>query len=347
MATAQGFNKSRIQGFGSDGSKKVWQCPQGHMLQPWTAKPGACDGCGRKVNKGDKVMDCRTCNWYLCDTCHPQEIYGFTDGIWSTLTSVFDAAATEMSELTSEISSSVEAAASFMTCSAPEMKDLEATEIEVPAAAESSRRRRRGSLPAAKKVSSESTGTAAPTTTPSAESATATPAAEGASDGAEGKKEAAAAPASAPPAAAATAAPPADLLDLGQPDLLDFGEPEKAEAPAEPAPAAPAEAAAASSKVGDGGEDKEATASTAPDTTAMPGEGDLMGLFDAVAAAPAPAPAAPVPAAVAPPPSGAPAVVDGGLLFDPAPAAPAPAAPAPATVAPPPAAQDSLLIDLM
>lgn len=74
MPRAMPLDQSRIQGFGSDGAKrKTYSCPAGHLLQPWKAVPGACDGCKKRVMKGDWVMDCRPCNWYLCQECHPQE----------------------------------------------------------------------------------------------------------------------------------------------------------------------------------------------------------------------------------------------------------------------------------
>jgi len=46
-------------------------CPNGHELLPWAAKFGLCDGCGNVVNEGDKTMDCRRCNFYLCAACCP------------------------------------------------------------------------------------------------------------------------------------------------------------------------------------------------------------------------------------------------------------------------------------
>mmetsp|Transcript_89560 Transcript_89560/g.253846 ORF Transcript_89560/g.253846 Transcript_89560/m.253846 type:complete len:551 (-) Transcript_89560:77-1729(-) len=51
-------------------AEKVTQCPQGHQLQPWAAHAGTCDGCFRRIRTGEKVMDCRECDWYLCESCH-------------------------------------------------------------------------------------------------------------------------------------------------------------------------------------------------------------------------------------------------------------------------------------
>merc|ERR550514_425677 len=53
------------------GARPLPQCPEGHSLQPAAAAPGKCDKCERKVHKGEMVMDCRQCNWYLCKACQP------------------------------------------------------------------------------------------------------------------------------------------------------------------------------------------------------------------------------------------------------------------------------------
>lgn len=126
------LDKGRITGFGSSGTtQKVWKCPRGHMLQPWTAQPGSCDGCQRKICKGDKVMDCRQCNYYLCDACHPHEKFGYGDSIWGTFTYCMDAATQEMTELGKDIEAGFEAAVSVMTCSAPDRAELNECEVVV------------------------------------------------------------------------------------------------------------------------------------------------------------------------------------------------------------------------
>jgi hypothetical protein len=51
-------------------------CPKGHALVDYTEPHwGVCDGCGKSVAQGEAVMDCRSCNWYLCRACHagPEE----------------------------------------------------------------------------------------------------------------------------------------------------------------------------------------------------------------------------------------------------------------------------------
>lgn len=50
-------------------------CRQGHALRPWVAPAGDCDGCGMQVQKGQVVMDCRRCDFFLCPRCCP----GFDD----------------------------------------------------------------------------------------------------------------------------------------------------------------------------------------------------------------------------------------------------------------------------
>jgi len=46
-----------------------WHCPGGHpMVHHLEEEEGSCDGCGSTVC-GQYVMDCRHCNWYLCESC--------------------------------------------------------------------------------------------------------------------------------------------------------------------------------------------------------------------------------------------------------------------------------------
>merc|ERR1711939_282954 len=47
------------------------ECPKGHALEDYVEdENGACDGCGKPIQAGDRVMDCRICNWYLCKPCY-------------------------------------------------------------------------------------------------------------------------------------------------------------------------------------------------------------------------------------------------------------------------------------
>lgn len=119
---------SRITGFGSDGSKtKTWTCSKGHLLQPCKATPGLCDGCSAKICKGDSVMDCRQCNFYLCEACHPQENKQ-EDWFWGPLSYFADVAAQEITEIATvmkDIGGEFEEFASdmspFAACMAPEV----------------------------------------------------------------------------------------------------------------------------------------------------------------------------------------------------------------------------------
>ena len=40
-----------------------------HPLRLVTGVIGACDVCGRNVNSGERVLDCRPCNFYACTKC--------------------------------------------------------------------------------------------------------------------------------------------------------------------------------------------------------------------------------------------------------------------------------------
>lgn len=135
MASKSALDKNRIQGFGSSGKDKCWTCPSGHLLQPWTAKTGICDGCSRDVHAGDTVMDCRACNFYLCASCHPQEQNPTMDyfkwlsaGVSATISVVQEEAA----DLAQEVTDVFEAAASIVTCSAPPKTELEVAEAALP-----------------------------------------------------------------------------------------------------------------------------------------------------------------------------------------------------------------------
>lgn len=53
------------------GTAAGMRCEAGHLLQFSTASAGTCDRCGRPVQSGEKLLDCRSCNYYLCFGCHP------------------------------------------------------------------------------------------------------------------------------------------------------------------------------------------------------------------------------------------------------------------------------------
>jgi len=48
------------------------KCPEGHQLKVWSSnEEGKCDGCQKHIQKNERVMDCRQCNYYLCEKCLP------------------------------------------------------------------------------------------------------------------------------------------------------------------------------------------------------------------------------------------------------------------------------------
>mmetsp|Transcript_44597 Transcript_44597/g.80196 ORF Transcript_44597/g.80196 Transcript_44597/m.80196 type:complete len:318 (-) Transcript_44597:123-1076(-) len=52
------------------------KCPRGHLLQLYVEpRPGGgfCDGCWTRQPVETTVMDCRACNYYLCNQCLPIE----------------------------------------------------------------------------------------------------------------------------------------------------------------------------------------------------------------------------------------------------------------------------------
>jgi len=117
--------QNRIVGLGSDGTKKkIWKCPSGHLLQPAKASAGSCDGCGVRVASGDQVMECKTCNWYLCTGCHPQEREP-RSWFWSSISFVADKASQELQDL-KEVSELAETMGPLAACAAPPVaKDTE------------------------------------------------------------------------------------------------------------------------------------------------------------------------------------------------------------------------------
>lgn len=103
MAHAMPLNPSRIQGFGSDGSKrKVYSCPAGHLLQSCRAVPGKCKGCKVRIPRGAWVMDCRQCRWFLCEACHPQEKEQ-QGWFWNSVTFLVDIGTQEMNDIGEDI----------------------------------------------------------------------------------------------------------------------------------------------------------------------------------------------------------------------------------------------------
>merc|ERR1719203_117042 len=129
--------QNRMQGLGSDGSKpKVWKCPDGHLLEPFKAPAGTCDGCKARVKSGDCVMDCRKCNWYLCQRCHPQDTKP-RSWIWGSVSFFADKASQEMQDL-KEVADNLETMGPLAACTAPRVgkgpgDDGEIRVVEEPA----------------------------------------------------------------------------------------------------------------------------------------------------------------------------------------------------------------------
>mmetsp|Transcript_99479 Transcript_99479/g.252702 ORF Transcript_99479/g.252702 Transcript_99479/m.252702 type:complete len:347 (-) Transcript_99479:70-1110(-) len=252
-------DKTRIQGFGSDGSTtKTWRCPAGHMLCPLKAEKGKCDGCKRQVVKGDTVMDCRACNWYLCQDCHPQEKQG-EDWLWGSISYFVEQATQELAEISTEVGEMAGEFENFCSdafkqggCSVTDGKQFDREEMrfggkeprssapEKPqkkAAAKKSQDKKRSAANAKPERARQQDDGAAS----DEEAYTAEARARGTAQAAKRNGKTAAEPEDAapeyPPAAEqvkkAQPPPPEDLLDIGQNDLLDIdSEPAAAAAPA-------------------------------------------------------------------------------------------------------------------
>ena len=45
-------------------------CPRGHKLQDhFEESQGICDHCSNIIYTGQHLIDCKICNWYVCDCC--------------------------------------------------------------------------------------------------------------------------------------------------------------------------------------------------------------------------------------------------------------------------------------
>ena len=60
---------------GKGKENKPRECPAGHRLKRLNIGyiPGACDGCKTHMKVKEWVMDCCECNYYLCQSCCPQD----------------------------------------------------------------------------------------------------------------------------------------------------------------------------------------------------------------------------------------------------------------------------------
>merc|ERR1719210_840144 len=99
------------------------------MLQPWTAQAGTCDGCRRGVMRGERVMDCRPCNYYLCEACHPSANKQEEDStIWTAVSALFDATSHGMSGVAGQLESIT---SGIPLCRVVDKDDLTADELRV------------------------------------------------------------------------------------------------------------------------------------------------------------------------------------------------------------------------
>mmetsp|Transcript_69212 Transcript_69212/g.225441 ORF Transcript_69212/g.225441 Transcript_69212/m.225441 type:complete len:348 (+) Transcript_69212:79-1122(+) len=259
-------DKTRIQGFGSDGSTtKTWRCPAGHMLCPLKAEKGKCDGCKRQVVRGDTVMDCRACNWYLCQDCHPQEKQ-VEDWLWGSISYFVEQATQELAEISTEVGEMAGEFENFCSdafkqggCSVTDGKQFDRDEMrfggkeprssapEKPqkkAAAKKSQDKQRSATNAKPERArqqdddaafDEEGGRAAARAPGTAQAA----AKEDAKAAAEPEDTASECPPAAEQVQKAPAPPPEDLLDIGQNDLLDIDSETAAAAAAARGPEAP------------------------------------------------------------------------------------------------------------
>lgn len=223
------------------------------MLQPSKAKSGKCGGCKTSVKKGSCVMDCRDCNWHLCQDCHPQESQDSEeDWFWGGLSYIVSEAQREITEITEEISGMSGDFETFVSdvfvqggCTVIDGKQLQKDEISfgdttvAPTNADRSiqpgkkvKGKKNSKLPTEKlptKEASDADDIAKAVPTPAVAPLSATSACGSAENAAEqaalprprplprlSKQKAD------PPRPQQAKQPQADLLDLGQSDLLDM-----------------------------------------------------------------------------------------------------------------------------
>lgn len=74
-------------------------------------------------------MECRSCNWYLCERCHPQEREPRT-WLWGTVSTMAEKMAQEFTDL-KEVAEIAETKGPLAACAAPPMRKGDETEIRV------------------------------------------------------------------------------------------------------------------------------------------------------------------------------------------------------------------------
>merc|ERR1711920_79208 len=77
-------------------------------------------GCRARVHTGDHVMECRSCNWYLCERCHPQEREQ-RSLLWGSVSLLADKAMQELGDL-KDVADIIEKKGPLAACAAPPLK---------------------------------------------------------------------------------------------------------------------------------------------------------------------------------------------------------------------------------
>ena len=78
---AAGKAGKREEGAAAAAKLRMPRCLRGHELKLYTMRGGHCDGCERKLPRGSKTMDCRQCNYDLCDQCDPRALPAKVGGV--------------------------------------------------------------------------------------------------------------------------------------------------------------------------------------------------------------------------------------------------------------------------
>jgi len=111
---------------------KPKECPAGHQLKRLNIGyiPGTCDGCKTRMKPKEWVMDCRECNYYLCQWCCPQD--GRDEAPDRMLTLLNNKVAQEITDLRETTTASCYVLAPLATCGAIGAKQAsDATEFTV------------------------------------------------------------------------------------------------------------------------------------------------------------------------------------------------------------------------
>jgi len=141
---------SRIHGFGSDGGgAKRWRCPAGHFLHPSRRSADSaadalaavaaaddsgccgCGGCGRTPLRGEAVMECRRCCWYLCASCHPREESRAYGSFWDVVTIFMEAAQVDIRDAAADFEEFMADLGAPLSCGGAGIAELERAELQL------------------------------------------------------------------------------------------------------------------------------------------------------------------------------------------------------------------------